>query len=46
MNSKTYRIKCWSACILEGDTTFLHWEPKEENLYLWLADSSGFYQTV
>lgn len=29
-----------AAVILQDDTTFLHWEPNQEILYFWSADSN------
>lgn len=35
-----------ASVILEGDLTFLHWNPFEEILYFWSADSNEIYQTA
>lgn len=33
-----------ASVILEGDLTFLHWNPFEEILYFWSADSNEIYE--
>ena len=33
-----------AATILEGDTTFLHWEPEGGTLLFWSADSNEIYR--
>jgi hypothetical protein len=33
-----------AARILEGDTTFLHWEPQDGTLLFWSADSNEIYR--
>ena len=35
-----------AAIILEGDLTFLHWNPFEDILYFWSTDSDEIYQTA
>ena len=35
-----------AAIILEGDLTFLHWNPVENILYFWSTDSDEIYQTA
>lgn len=35
-----------ASVILEGDTTFLHWNPHEKILYIWSSDSNEIYQTA
>lgn len=34
-----------ASVILEGDTSFLHWEPQTQTLFFWSADSDEIYQT-
>lgn len=34
-----------ASVILEGETTFLHWEPQTQTLFFWSADSNEIYQT-
>jgi hypothetical protein len=34
-----------AAATLEGDTTFLHWEPDQEILFYWSPESGEIYQT-
>jgi len=35
-----------AVIILEGDTTFLHWNPQQTMLYFWSSDSNEIYQTA
>ncbi len=35
-----------ASVILEGETTFLHWEPQTETLYFWSNESNEIYQTT
>lgn len=35
-----------ASVILEGDATFLHWNPSEDILYFWSCDSNEIYQTA
>lgn len=34
-----------AALILEGDTSFLHWNPDTDTLYYWSPESNEIYQT-
>lgn len=35
-----------AAVILEGDTTFLHWDPYSSSLYYWSPESNEIYQST
>lgn len=43
-NSWIKAIAKAAAVILQEDTLFLHWEPNQEILYFWSADSNEIYQ--
>ena len=35
-----------ASVIMEGDLTYLHWEPEQEILYFWSPDSNEIYQVT